>query len=142
MAKKQPGELAGSALEQMGIGGPPATGGQQTPQVSDEAKKLAKMKAAERVRSEQLAAKVIQELDAEIEKRRRTREEQLKARRRTPEQQEEEKKQEAPPLVEPSTKPRRGLFGLPAGRHSFWGRRIKSAQQQAQPEMAGRRVGE
>jgi len=133
-AKKQPQELAGKALEQMGMGGSSSSGGQKTPQVSDEAKKLEEMKAADKARSKQLAAKIVQELEAEVEKWRRIREQQLQARRQPPEQQEEEKKQEKPPLIEPSTKPKRGLFG-------FWGRRIKSAQQQAQPEMAGRRVG-
>ncbi len=133
-AKKQPQELAGKALEQMGIGASSTSGGQKMPQAGDEAKKLAEMKAADKAKSEQLAAKIVQELEAEIEKWRRVREEQLKARRQPSEQQEEEKKQETPPLMEPSTKPKRGLFG-------FWGRRIKSAQQQAQPEMVGRRVG-
>jgi len=133
-AKKQPQELAGKALEQMGVGGSSQPGGQKTPQVSDEAKKLEEMKAADKARSEQLAARIVQELEQEIEKWRRVREQQLQTRRQPPEQQEEEKKQETPPLVEPSTKPKRGLFG-------FWGRRIKSAQQQAQPEMVGRRVG-
>jgi len=133
-AKKQPQELAGKALEQMGGGSSSPTAGQKTPQVSDEAKKLEEMKAADKARSEQLAAKIVQELEAEIEKRRRIREEQLKARRQEAEQQ-EERKQEKPPLIEPSTKPKRGLFG------GFWGRRAQRAQQQAQPEMAGRRVG-
>ena len=133
-AKKQPQELAGKVLEQMGGGGSSSSGSQKVPQLSDEAKKLEEMKAADKARSEQLAAKIIQELEQEIEKWRRIREQQLQTRRQPPEQQEEEKKQETPPLVEPSTKPKRGLFG-------FWGRRIKSAQQQAQPEMVGRRVG-
>jgi len=139
-AKKQPQELAGKALEQMGVGSSSSSGGQKTPQVSDEAKKLEEMKAADEARSKQLAEKIVQELEAEIEKWRRIREEQLRARRQEAEQQ-EERKQEKPPLIEPSTKPKRGLFGLPAGRQGFWGRRIKSAQQQAQPEMVGRRVG-
>ena len=139
-AKKQPQELAGKALEQMGVGGSSSSAGQKTPQVSDEAKKLEEMKAADEARSKQLAAKIVQELEAEIEKWRRIREEQLRARRQEAEQQ-EERKQGKPPLIEPSTKPKRGLFGLPAGRQGFWGRRIKSAQQQAQPEMVGRRVG-
>lgn len=132
--KKQPQELAGKALEQMGGGTFSTSGGQKTPQVSDEAKKLEEMKAADKVRSEQLAAKIVQELEAEIEKWRRKREQQLQVRRQPPEQQGREKEGEKPSLVEPSTKPKRGLFG-------FWGRRIKSAQQQAQPEMVGRRVG-
>jgi len=140
-AKKQPQELAGKALEQMGGGSSSSSGGQKTPQVSDEAKKLEEMKAVDEARSKQLAARIVQDLESEIEKWRRIREQQLQARRQPPEQEGEEKKQEKPPLVEPSTKPKRGLFGLPAGRQGFWGRRVKSAQQQAQPEMAGRRVG-
>ena len=133
-SKKQPQELAEKALEQMGMGSSSSFGGQKTPQVSDEAKKLEEMKAADKARSEQLAAKIVKELEQEVEKWRRIREQQLQARRQPPEQPEEEKKQEKPPLIEPSTKPKRGLFG-------FWGRRVQSAQQQAQPEMVGRRVG-
>jgi len=133
-AKKQPGELAGKALEQMGGRSSSPTSVQETPQFSDEAKKLEEMKAADEAKSRQLAAKIVQELEAEIEKWRRIREEQLRARRQPPEQQQEEKKQKAPPVIEPSTKPKRGLFG-------FWGKRVKSAQQQAQPETVGRRIG-
>jgi len=139
-AKKQPQELAEKALEQMGMGGSSSSGGKKAPPVSDEAKKLEEMKAADEVRSKQLAAKIVQELEAEIERWRRIREEQLRARHQEAEQQ-EERKQEKPPLIEPSTKPKRGLFGLPAGRQGFWGRRAQRAQQQAQPEMVGRRVG-
>jgi len=134
-AKKQPQKSAGKALEQMGGGSSSRAGGQKTPQMSDEAKKLEEMKAADKAKSEQLAAKVVRELEVEIEKWRRIREQQLQARRQPSAQQEEGKKQETPPLMEPSTKPKRGLFG-------FWGRRIKTAQQQAQPETVGRRVGE
>jgi len=133
-AKKQPQELVGKALEQMGKGGSFSFGGQKTPQTSDEAQKLEEMKAVDEEKSKQLAGKIVKELEVEIEKWRRVREEQLKARRQQSEQQEEEKKQETPPLVEPSTKPKKGLFG-------FWSRRAQRAQQQAQPEMAGRRVG-
>jgi len=125
----------GKALEQMGTGGSSPSGGQKTPQVADEARKLAEMKAADKARSEQLAAKIVQELEAEIEKWRRIREQQLQARRQPPKEQEEEKKQETPPLVEPSTKPKRGLF------FGFWNRRAQRAREQAQPEMVGRRVG-
>jgi len=134
-ARKQPQELAGKVLEQMGGGSPPPSGSQKIPQVSDEAKKLEEMKAVDRGRSEQLAGKIVQELEAEIEKWRRIREEQLKARRQQEEQKKEEKKQETPPLIEPSTKPKRGLF------FGFWGRRAQRAREQTQPEMAGRRVG-
>jgi len=132
-AKTQPQELAGKVLEQMGGGSSSSSGGQKTPQVSDEAKKLAEMKAVDEEKSKQLAGKIVKELEEEIEKWRRMREEQLKTRRQQ-EQQEKEKKQETAPLIEPSNKPKRGLFG-------FWGRRAQRAQQQAQPEMVGRRVG-
>jgi hypothetical protein len=101
--------------------------------VNDEAKKLEEMKAADKARSEQLAGKIVQELEREVEKWRRIREQQLQVRLTPPEEPEEEK-QEKPLLIEPSTKPRRALFG-------FWGRRAQRAQQQAQPEMVGRRVG-
>jgi hypothetical protein len=140
--KKQPQELAGKALEQMGIGGSSAPGGPKLPQVSDEVRKIEEMKKADEETSRQLAAKIVQDLGVEIEKWRRIREQQLQARRGPLEQKKEEKKQEkVPPLLEPSAKPKQGLSNLPAGRHGFWGRRIKSAQQQAQPEMAGRRAG-
>ncbi|MGB9706906.1 MAG: hypothetical protein ACPLXP_02435 [Microgenomates group bacterium] len=131
--KKQPEELAGKALEQLGVGGSPA-GSQKTPSLGDEAKKLAEMKAADEVKSQQQAARIIRELEEEIEKWRRIREEQLKARRQPPQEQQQEK-QGVSLLVEPSTKPKRGwLFG-------FWSRRAQRAREQAQPEMVGRRVG-
>jgi len=133
-ARKQPQELAEKALEQMGVRGSSSSGGQKTPRTSDGAKKLEEMKAADKTRSEQLAAKIVQELEGEIEKQRRIREEELRVRRQPPEQLEEEKKQKKPSLVEPSTKPKKGLFG-------FWGRRARRAREQAQPEMVGRRVG-
>lgn len=109
---------------------------------NDQAQKLAEMKKADEEKSRQLAKKIIEELEQEIAKWRKIREEQLKARRQQPEQpgsQEKiggkEKPNQLPPLQEPTTKPKRGLF------FGFWGRRIKSAQQQSQPETVGRRVG-
>ncbi|MGB9911021.1 MAG: hypothetical protein ACPLKP_00200 [Microgenomates group bacterium] len=113
-----------------------------SPEADSQAQKLAEMKKADEEKSRQLAKKIIEELEQEIAKWRKIREEQLKARRQPPEQQGsqekmegEEKQNQLPPLQEPTTKPKRGLF------FGFWGRRIKSAQQQSQPEKVGRRVG-
>jgi len=142
VAKKQPQELAEKALEQMRAKGLSSSEGQKISQQMDKgARELEKMKEADKARSERLAAKIVQELETEIKKWRKTREEQLKARRQQAQQPEEEKKQKKSPLTEPSTKPKKGLFGLRAGRHGFWSRRARRAREQAQPEMAGKRVG-
>jgi len=130
--KKQPQELAGKVLEQMGEGSSFPSGGQKTPQVSDETKRLAEMRAVDEAKSRQLAAKIIQELEQEIEKWRQIREEQLRQRRQTPEP--IVAATEVQPLQEPTPKRRRGILG------GFWGRRAQRAREQVQPEMAGRRV--
>lgn len=114
------------------------------PEVEDQKKKLEEMKKTDRKRSRQLAAKILKDLEEEIKKWRRIREEHLKNRRQSLQEQQkgkgEKPKESPPPLQEPSTKPKRGFFGL-ARRQGFWGRRIKSAQQQSQPEKVGRRIG-
>lgn len=105
-----------------------------------EDQKLKKMKEADAKKSQKLAAKIIRELEEEITKWRRIREEQMKARRQSSKEQQGQALKTGetdglPPLQEPPTKPKRGLiFG-------FWGRRIKFAQQQSQPERVGRRIG-
>ena len=75
------------------------------------------------------AKKRIQEIEEEIKILSQKRQEEMRKRY---EQKSKEQKQKEQPL-EISSKPRKGL--------PFWGRRIKTAQQQAQPETAGRRVG-
>lgn len=73
--------------------------------------------------------KRIEEIEGEIKLLSQKRQEEMRKRY---EQKKEEQKQEESPL-EISSKPKKGL--------PFWGKRIKTAQQQAQPETAGRRVG-
>lgn len=104
---------------------------QQLQQASDSQKtKIAQQLAEDRAQSQ----KRITELEAEIRKLRLLREEQLRQRREpsqpTPEQLAAQ--QESPLVV--STKKRRGFFGN-------WGRRVKTAQEQFQPETVGRRIG-
>ncbi len=74
------------------------------------------------------AKKRIAELESSI--RELTLKRQQEMRERNKQKEEKEEGQQEEPLVMPRSKPRRG----------FWGRRIKSAQQQAQPETAGRRI--
>ena len=82
-----------------------------------------------KVNDEAWAKRRIQEIEEEIKILSQKRQEEMGQRY---EQKTEEQKQKEQPL-EISSKPRKGL--------PFWGRRIKTAQQQAQPETAGRRVG-
>ncbi len=81
----------------------------------------------EKVQDESWAKKRIAELEAEIKKLTYERQQEMRARYEQ-KKKEEEKKEASVPVV--ASKPKRG----------FWGRRIKSAQQQTQPETVGRRV--
>ncbi len=74
------------------------------------------------------AKKRITELEAAIKELALKRQEEMRERNKEKEEKEENQSEET--LAVPKSKPRRG----------FWGRRIKSAQQQAQPETAGRRI--
>lgn len=129
--KKQPGEMAGKVLEQMGVSaGNPQTS-QPTASQTDEAAakaRLGEMKAREAAQSQQAAAQISHQIEQEIEQLRKAREEQLRQRRAAAPA--PAPVQEA--VVAPTSKPGRQFGG---------GRRIKSAQEQAQPETAGRRVG-
>lgn len=119
--KKQSGEMADKVLEQMGAGIVPPP---DAPKVN-----LEQMKAKDEARSQQAAAQISRQLEQEIEKWRKIREEQLRQRREvTPAPVEPQET-----LVAPASKPSR-RFGM-------WGKRVKSAQDQSQPELAGRRVG-
>lgn len=118
--KKQPGEMAGKVLEQMDIGAAPAAA---APKVN-----LEEMKAREAAQSQQAAAQISRQIEQEIDQLRKAREEQLRQRREAVAA--PAPTQEAP--VVPVSKPGRQFGG---------GRRVKSAQEQAQPETAGRRVG-
>jgi len=81
------------------------------------------------------AKKRIQEIETKIEGLVEERRQQRLKRREEPPQEVQEKKiaeeQKKESLPEVSSKPKRGLF---------WGKRIKTAQQQAQPETVGKRV--
>ncbi|MCJ7804599.1 hypothetical protein MUP35_02590 [Patescibacteria group bacterium] len=85
------------------------------------------------------AKKRIQEIEEEIKILTQKRQEEMRKRdqQKTEEQKQKEQGGEkiakAQRPLEISSKPKKGL--------PFWGKRIKTAQQQAQPETAGRRVG-
>jgi hypothetical protein len=93
--------------------------------------KIAQLKAQKEV----WAKKRIQEIETKIEGLVEERRQQRLKRREEPPQEVQEKKiaeeQKKESLPEVSSKPKRGLF---------WGKRIKTAQQQAQPETVGKRV--
>jgi len=85
------------------------------------------------------AKKRIQEIEEEIKILTQKRQEEMR-KRYEPKAEEQKQKEQAKEKItetqsplEISSKPKKGL--------PFWGKRIKTAQQQAQPETAGRRVG-
>lgn len=133
-AKKQPGEMAGKVLEQMGvIAGKPIAGQAKTANTQDSVKQeIAQRAEADKKISQQKVGQIRDELTGEMKRLRMIREEELR-RRRSAFAEAAADKQEAPPQVV-STKRKRGFFGN-------WGRRVKTAQEQFQPETAGRRVG-
>lgn len=119
----------------MGTGTNPLLAAQQKRLAEEQKLKLRQLEAKDEAESRALTAKLQKELETEIEKWRKIREEQLRQRRVATEQAEAQAAATAPPKELPLTsRPKRGMFGN-------WGRRIKSAQQQAQPETAGKRVG-
>jgi len=83
------------------------------------------------------AKKRIQEIEGEIKILTQKRQEEMRKRRESSfakaSEDKEKMAQEKALLPEVSSKPKKGL--------PFWGKRIKTAQQQAQPETAARRVG-
>ncbi len=85
------------------------------------------------------AKKRIQEIEEEIKILTQKRQEEMRKRyeqKSEKQKQQEQGEKKTPKTQEPleiSSKPKKGL--------PFWGKRIKTAQQQAQPETAGRRVG-
>lgn len=87
-----------------------------------------------KVNDEVWAKKRIQEIEEEIKILSQKRQEEMRKRYESSfaKAAGDKQKQEESPL-EISSKPKKGL--------PFWGKRIKTAQQQAQPETAGRRVG-
>lgn len=128
---KQPGEMAGRALEQLGVTSP--TGGAGQKQVADSQKaKLAQMEAEDKAKSEKQSARLRKSLEGEMKKSRLEREEELRQRRKQPEVTEEEKKAaeaKVHGVPEVSSKQKRGL------------RQIKRAEEKARPEKVGRRIG-
>jgi len=91
-----------------------------------------------KTQKEAWAKKRIKEIEDEVhllnQKRQeemRKRHEQKMAEQKQKEGDQQEAQKAQPPEI--SSKPKKGL--------PFWGKRIKTAQQQAQPETAGRRVG-
>jgi len=95
---------------------------------------LAQLKAEKTAWAQKRIQEIEQEVKALGEKREqevRQRYQQGESEEKQKEVQEEQMKRAQVPEV--ATKPKKGL--------PFWGRRIKTAQQQAQPETAGRRTG-
>lgn len=90
-----------------------------------------------KAQEEAWARRRIEEIEAEIKKLAEERKQQiLKRRKELPRETQEQKiaeEQKKKSLPEVTTKRKKGL--------PFWGRRIKIAQQQAQPERAGRKIG-
>ena len=82
-----------------------------------------------RAQKEAWAKKRIKEIEDEVHYLTQKRQEEMRKRR---EEVVNQKQQDSQPL-EISSKPKKG--------RPFWGKRIKTAQQQAQPETAGRRTG-
>lgn len=137
-AKKQPTEMAGKVLEQMGVTtGKPVAGQAKTANIQDlEKQKISQRAKFDKETSERKVSQVRDELTSEMKRLRLIREEQLHRRREAPQPTAEQlaTQQEAPPPVV-TTKKKRGLFA------GFGSRRIKTAQEQFQPETVGRRVG-
>jgi len=139
--KNAPGDIAGRALEQLGVSsGKNPAGSQSKPMAgtNDQIAQLKKMEEMDQQQSAQSISQLRRQLEQEIEKWRRIREEQRRQRRQQEEQQAAAEAAQVAEagggLSEPELKRRRGLFG-------GIGRQVKSAQQQSQPETAGKRVG-
>lgn len=131
---KKPGEMAGQALEQLGITRQSiGQTGQQRRVPARQQAKLAQMEIEDKVKSEQQAVRLKKDLEEEIKKSRLKREEELRQRRQQTEP--VAAPAEVQPPQEPTSKRRRGILG------GFWDRRAQRAQQQTQPETVGRRVG-
>lgn len=139
--KNAPGDVAGKALEQLGVTSSKNPAANQNPAVGGAGNQLAQIKKLEEMDRQQSAQGIAQlrsQLEQEIEKWRKIREEQLRQRRQAEELASQQAAVQAAetgggiPALTP--KKTRGLFG-------DMGRRVKSAQQQSQPETAGKRTG-
>lgn len=129
--KKQPGEMAGQVLEQLGVTAGKGQTGQarKASEEKMEKEKLAVLEAQDKVR----AKKRVEAIEQEMTRLRWTREEQLRQRREQVEQErqaaEEAQAKKGPLLPETTSKPKRG--GLLLG--------LRRQRQKTQPEMVGRR---
>jgi len=123
--KKEPKQMGEVVREQVGLEESKET----KPPVEGE---LEEMKVKDKAKSRRLA----QQIEAEIKEMVRKRQEEMEEYRTKMEALRQSKlanQEKKAPLPEVPTKPKEGL--------PFWGRRIKSAQQQTRPETVGRRVG-
>jgi len=121
-------------LRQLSEENPPDSGVEQTTsQEVDKEESLKENLEQQQIKAndEAWAKKRIGEIEEEIKILTQKRQEEMRKRSEQKEEEQKEKKEESP--LEISTKPKKGL--------PFWGKRIKTAQQQAQPETAGRRAG-
>ena len=124
---KQPVELVGKAMEQVGL--PVISASKEDKHQDDESARIEQLQRADKQRVERQSLVLKQELQSEITKWSKTREHSLVERRQepvTPPQVTETLE----PLVMPTAKPKKGTPNLG----------VKSAQQKAQPEMVGKRV--
>lgn len=121
-AKEAPKEIAGRAMEQLGM---KSTSQPKRPEELRPAEAEVKEKAKTRKLTQ-----VRQELEGEIEGRRQVREEQLRQRREVVEQTQQAEGAKTKKLEVPKG-PKRG----------FWGRRIKAAQDRAKAELGKRTSG-
>lgn len=139
--KNAPGDMAGKAMEQLGVTSSQNPAGGQNPAAGGAADKLAQIKKLEEMDRQQSGQGIAQlrgQLEQEIEKWRRIREEKNRQRQQAEaqavQQQEAQIAEAGGGVQEPSLRRKRGLFGM-------GGKRVKSAQQQSQPETAGKRTG-
>ena len=124
--KKQPEEMAETALEQLGVNSP------EPSLEKPKDVKFEQLKQQKTIQTRWQITQVEQELHQLVAERQRQKENWQQAQEEKMAKGEKEETKEPTPVV--PSKPKRRLFG-------FWSRRIKSAQQQSQPERAGRRVG-
>lgn len=139
--KNAPGDMAGKAMEQLGVTSAKNPAGSQNPVAGGAGDQLAQIKKLEEIDQQQSSQGIAQlrgQLEQEIEKWRKIREEQLKQRRQAEAaaaQQAASQAAEAGGGIPKRTQKRsRGFFG-------GGGRRVKSAQELSQPETAGKRTG-
>jgi hypothetical protein len=90
-----------------------------------------------KIKKEAVTQKRIGEIENEMRMLSQQRQEEMRKRReeiveQQQKQDSEQKKTQGGPALEISSKPKKGM--------PFWGKRIKAAQQQSQPETAGRRT--